>query len=41
MVRQAHHRRERDKEGVFTGIAVDPCCPMSEDTAVKIFIEGL
>jgi hypothetical protein len=41
MVRQAHHRREGDKEGVFAAVAIHPSCAVSEDSAIKIFVEGL
>ena len=32
---------EGDKEGVFTSITVHSSSPVSEDSAVEIFIEGL
>jgi hypothetical protein len=41
MVRQAHHRRECDKERVLAAVAIHPSCAVSEDSAVKIFVEGL
>jgi len=32
---------EGDKEGVFTSITVYSSSPVSEDSAVEIFVEGL
>jgi hypothetical protein len=33
--------RKRDKERVFASITVYPSSPVSEDTAIKVFVEGL